>query len=72
MNNRLINLYNESTYCLIFLLNLTQNYERISKITSINKINKRFENGDLQLQFNQMKKRNRTKASKHYKSYNNS
>ena len=47
-----MNLYNESTYYLIFLLNLTQNHEPISKITVINKMNKRFENSNLQLRFN--------------------
>ena len=52
-----MDLYNESTYSLIFLLKLTQNHEILSKITTINKINKRFENLDLQLQFNQMKKK---------------
>ena len=62
-----MNLYNESTYYLVFLLNLTQNHETISKITAINKIKKCFENSDLQLQFNQMKNKNQTKASKHYK-----
>ena len=52
-----MDLYNESTYYLIVLLNLTQNHETISKITAINKINKRFENSNLQLQFNQMNKK---------------
>ena len=61
INNRLMDLYNESTYYLTFLLNLTQNHETISKITVINKMNKRFENLDLQLQFNQMKKKIQSK-----------
>ena len=52
-----MNLYNKSTYYLIFLSNLTQNHETISKITTIKKINKCFGHLDLQLQFNQMKKK---------------
>ena len=68
MNNYLINLYNKSTYYFNFLLNLTQNHETISKITAINKMNKRFENSNLQLQFDQMKKKIRAKAFEHYKS----
>ena len=62
-----MNRYNESTYYLIFRLNLTQIMKIISKITAINKTNKLFENLDLQLQFNYLKKKNRAKTFKHYK-----